>query len=170
MLHHSNSAISAPEGTMKKQLNLAKQQFQAVAGQSVTVARGALVKGADLLAGTASSTRKAVETVIQANTYALAKAKDLVEAELDTLAVATALGAKRLKAAGEAADLDALVKGQIALLPESRDAALAEAKKYLEMYFAAKAEIDAVVQKNVIALVTPKAKAVKKPASAKAAA
>jgi hypothetical protein len=155
---------------MKKQLKSAQNQVEAVAGQTVTVAQGALLKGADLLAGVAAPTREVVEQALATSGRAMDKAKVLVDAELETFAVVTALGAKRLKAAGEAQDLDTLIKGQVALFPEAKTALMGEAKKYLELYFAAKSKLDAAIEKNALALVTPKVKARKVAAPAKATA
>lgn len=153
---------------MNEQLKQVRHQVQAVAGQTATLTQAALLKGADLLAGVAAPTRQVVATAFEANAYAVDKARLLVDAELDTLAVVTELGAKRLKAAATAEDLEALVQGQVALLPETKLALLGEARKYLEMYFAAKTKVDAAIERRVMAWVTPSQKPARKAAAAKA--
>ena len=85
---------------------------------------------------------------------------------METLEVAATLGAKRLKAASEAESLDGLVAGQVALFPETKAAALAETRKYLEMFFATKAEVDEAMKSKVLAWVTPKAPKARKAAAA----
>jgi hypothetical protein len=98
------------------------------------------------------------------------QARVLIVAELDTRAVVTDLGAKRLKAAAEAEDFDGLVKAQVALFPEAKLALMGEARKYLEMYFAVKSKLDAEFEKRTLALVTPSQKPARKAPAKQAAA
>lgn len=123
-----------------------RRQIDAVAQQAAAVTQQAL-----------ATTATAVEALPARARQAAKQAQPLVEAQLATLEVATTLGAKRLKAASEATSFDALVKGQVALFPETKDAALAESRKYLVMFFDAKDRFDAAMKSKVLGWVSPKA-------------
>ena len=134
----------------------------------------ALAKSADFVATVPTRTRNAVASgrrLTKGAGKVAARAEVLVDAQLDTLEVAAALSAKRLQAASEAESLGTLVQGQVALFPETKAAALSEARKYVEMFFAAKGEVDATLKAKVLAWVAPKTpKARKAPATVAAAA
>ena len=121
-----------------------------------------LAKSADVVAGLPETTRGAIKGARKL----AGRAEPLVQAQLETLEVAATLGAKRLKAASEAESLDGLVAGQVALFPETKAAALTETRKYLEMFFATKAEVDEAMKSKVLAWVTPKAPKARKAAAA----
>lgn len=128
-------------------------------------AKKVLAKSADLVAALPASTRGAIKA---ASTLTV-RAEPLVEAQLETLEVAATLGAKRLKTASEAESFDGLVKGQVALFPETKAAALAESRKYLTMFFATKGKVDEAIEAKVMSWVAPKPtkarKAVAQPAT-----
>ena len=132
--------------------------------------RKPLAKSADVVAALPETTRGALKG---ANKLA-ARVEPLVEAQVGTLKVVAAQSAKRLKAASEAESFDGLVKGQAALLPETKALALAETRKYVELFFATKDEVDAALKTKVLGWVTPKALKARKaatpaPATAEAA-
>ena len=126
----------------------------------------ALAKSADVVAALPETTRGAIKGAGKL----VDRAEPLVEAQIGTLEVMATMGAKRLKAASEAESLDGLVQGQMALFPETKAAALAETRKYLEMFFATKDKVDAAMKSKVLAWVTPKAPKARKSAAAPATA
>lgn len=121
-----------------------------------------LAKSADVVAGLPETTRGAIKG---ARKFAV-RAEPLVEAQLETLEVVSTMGAKRLKAASEAESFDGLVKGQVALFPETKAAALGETRKYLEMFFATKDKVDEAMKTKVLGWVTPKTPKARKAAPA----
>lgn len=126
--------------------------------------RKGLAKTADVVAALPATTRGAFEGASKLAAQAEPLVAPVVKAQLGTLEVMATLGAKRLKAASEAESFDGLVKGQVALLPETKAAALAETRKYLEMFFATKDKVDAAMKSKVLAWVTPKAPKARKAA------
>lgn len=139
-----------------------RRQIDAVAQQATTVTQQALAKTATLVAAVPVQARKAVKLA--------AKAESLVGAPLETLQVAATLSANRLQAASEAESFDALIKGQVALFPATKSAALAETRKYLTLFFDAKERIDAAVKAKALAWVTPKIPKARKVAAQETAA
>ncbi len=138
------------------------EMFTRDVGTYATAAtRKGLAKSAELVASVPSRTRGAVKGAGKL----VAQAEPLVEAQLETLEVAATMGAKRLKAASEAESFDGLVEGQVALFPETKAAALAESRKYLEMFFATKDKVDLAMKTKVLAWVTPKAPKARKTAA-----
>ena len=148
-----------------------RSKFEVIASQygeqAAALAQQALARSADLVGAVPSAARGAVQG---AGAFA-ARVEPLVEVQLDTLEAVAAQGAKRLKAASEAASLDALLKGQAALLPESKAIALERTRVYLELYFSAKEKLDGAVKAKVMSWVATKpAKARKAPVAAAEAA
>lgn len=128
---------------------------------AAAASKKALAKSAELVAALPGSTRGAIKGAGKL----VASAEPLVDAQLETLEVAATMGAKRLKAASEAESFDGLVKGQVALFPETKAAALAETRKYLELFFASKDKVDAAVKTKVLGWVAPKAPKARKVAT-----
>ena len=137
--------------------------------KSATVAtQKALAKSADFVAAVPERARDAVAKGRRLTKDAgkvVARAEHLVDAQLETLEVAASLGAKRLQAASEAGNLDSFVKAQLALFPQTKAAAINETRKYLELFFAAKDELDATLKTKVLGWVTPKAPKARKAAA-----
>jgi hypothetical protein len=121
-----------------------------------------LAKSAEMVGALPETTRSAIKGAGKL----VNRAEPLIEAQLETLEVVATMGAKRLKAASEAESFDLLVKGQVALFPETKAAALSETRKYLEMFFATKDKVDEAMKSKVLAWVTPKAPKARKAAGA----
>jgi len=138
---------------IRSKLDVMARQYGETAA---TTAQKALAQSADLVATIPARTRGAIKGARSLVARAEPLVTPVVEAQLETLEVVATMGAKRLKAASEAESLDGLVKAQVALFPETKAAALGEARKYLEMFFSTKADFDAAMQRKVLAWVTPK--------------
>jgi len=147
-----------------------RTRVDALTGKAIGLTRQALQQAATVVAVIPTSTRDALATGRRMGHAAGEATRVLAEAQLGTLEVVAGHSAKRLLAASEASSLDGLVSGQLALNAEAKDAALTESRKYLALYFDAKARWDEAVKGRVLGLVTPKARPRKLPARAKAAA
>lgn len=135
-----------------------RDRLNTLPSQAADLSRKALHKAAETVAVLPGTTRDALATSRKAGKVAVAAARTLTDAQLDTFEVLAAHGAKRLETASQANTWDTLVSGQMALNAEAKEVALAESRKYLEMYFDAKGRWDEAVKARVMGLVTPKAK------------